>query len=388
MCYDMCGDIMSSKIEKLQEFAKTLDENKSVFSLYSGFNQFDILGVENTEIRHSRMLYWLFNANGNHGLGDNFVKAFFEGIDDKTYHGFEWRGFTIEREYPVEYIFEDDNCSMYGYADLTLKSKKHKTIIVIENKVKSWVHSTNGHTQLECYKGYFDTKYPNYRRVYYLLAPEHKSVYDGWQNIEYSSIVSAFDNVEFSGVEPNIRLFIENYCTLVKRISMNKELEKLCFEIFENYGDVINVINKTVTRFAIISEAIHCALQNRKDIIYIKNVQSKYHHFYSKEMDNYVYENDYSGKRSNCIYEFSIDLDKSNESIGGSILIRWNDNDKSIAESKFDLSNSRIGSHSYNIYTTKRIQLKNTEICDLNDVTINIAEEIIDDIVNKQRELI
>jgi hypothetical protein len=38
------------------------------------FNPFNILAIENYEIRHSNVLAWLLNPNGNHGLGDYFLK--------------------------------------------------------------------------------------------------------------------------------------------------------------------------------------------------------------------------------------------------------------------------------------------------------------------------
>ena len=45
------------------------------------FNIFEILGIKTSEVRlHSAIIAELLNPNGNHGLGDKFLKAFIADI--------------------------------------------------------------------------------------------------------------------------------------------------------------------------------------------------------------------------------------------------------------------------------------------------------------------
>ena len=39
-------------------------------------NSFEVLGITNAEIRHSNFLAWLLDPNGNHGMGDKFLREF------------------------------------------------------------------------------------------------------------------------------------------------------------------------------------------------------------------------------------------------------------------------------------------------------------------------
>lgn len=41
----------------------------------SEINIFDILKISRTEIRHSNILAWLFDANENHGFGDLIIRS-------------------------------------------------------------------------------------------------------------------------------------------------------------------------------------------------------------------------------------------------------------------------------------------------------------------------
>ena len=40
------------------------------------FNPFDILGMGHMEIRHSYTLAWLLDPQGNHGMGEEFLRRF------------------------------------------------------------------------------------------------------------------------------------------------------------------------------------------------------------------------------------------------------------------------------------------------------------------------
>ena len=52
----------------LRNFLMDIDCLDALIEWTSRFNIFDILKITQTEIRHSNIISWLLNPNGNHGL--------------------------------------------------------------------------------------------------------------------------------------------------------------------------------------------------------------------------------------------------------------------------------------------------------------------------------
>lgn len=98
------------------------------------FNIFEILGLQTSEVRlHSAIIAELLNPNGNHGLGDKFLKAFINDVIAKK-SPFSINTTTTEVfvEYPIGSISED--YTEGGRIDILLKDNDKQTII-IENKI-------------------------------------------------------------------------------------------------------------------------------------------------------------------------------------------------------------------------------------------------------------
>ena len=71
----------------------------------SGFNAFDVLGITSSENRHSNVLAWLMNPDGNHGLHDGVIRGFVDyaarhAEDDGVFDDLlmDCDGFSIRRE--------------------------------------------------------------------------------------------------------------------------------------------------------------------------------------------------------------------------------------------------------------------------------------------------
>mgnify|MGYP002682401694 CR=1 FL=1 len=62
----------SKKLLALQDLVRTEKDLVEIAKKSSVFNPFDVLKVSHAEIRHSNVLAWLFNPQGNHGFGDWF----------------------------------------------------------------------------------------------------------------------------------------------------------------------------------------------------------------------------------------------------------------------------------------------------------------------------
>lgn len=98
------------------------------------FNIFEILGLQTSEVRlHSAIIAELLNPNGNHGLGDKFLKAFIDDIIAKQLSfNLDTSSTDVFVEYPIGPISE--GYTEGGRIDILLKDK-YKQTIIIENKI-------------------------------------------------------------------------------------------------------------------------------------------------------------------------------------------------------------------------------------------------------------
>lgn len=109
-----------------------------------------ILGRHRNELVHSRLLAWLLNPTGQHGLGDRFLRAFLESLwpgDDTLAPGVV----EIELERARTGLNERTGLMVEARADLVIRLDA--AVVVVENKVDageqpaqcerlywSWVH--------------------------------------------------------------------------------------------------------------------------------------------------------------------------------------------------------------------------------------------------------
>jgi hypothetical protein len=68
-------DLATSR-KKLDAFLVDNPELETLHARLAAFNVFRVLGIEHMEIRHSRVLAWLFDPAGAHGFGPTFLRRF------------------------------------------------------------------------------------------------------------------------------------------------------------------------------------------------------------------------------------------------------------------------------------------------------------------------
>ena len=79
-----------SRQSKEEVALRALDEDvrlETLREMLAEFDLFNILGVERSELQHSRVLEWLLNPGGSHGLGNSFLRELLTCISsdsDKT----------------------------------------------------------------------------------------------------------------------------------------------------------------------------------------------------------------------------------------------------------------------------------------------------------------
>lgn len=243
--------------ERLKEFYLNLDKIKSqIESVNKNANIFDILKIGSFEIRHSNFLSWLLTPNDSHGLGCSIIKKFllkfynshslyYDKLLNETYFfeiaNKDFTSFSCEREYPTE---------NGKYIDIIVYSPKEKIVIVIENKVFSGEHNN----QLKEYENEVNKNFSNYKKFFVFLTPDMREVEREedkviWKNFGYQEMYDLIkESVEEnkSCLEQKSIQYISDYLEVVRRDIMgeNTELESICEKIYDEYKDVIDIINQ------------------------------------------------------------------------------------------------------------------------------------------------
>ena len=244
------------KIEQKIENFLLSDNFVELSSKAKKFNVFNVLKLENAEIRHSNFLGWLLSPYQSHLLGDIFLKELLKtalkdhldntnlktSISDIILNDYSDAEVTLEK-------MTDENRRI----DIFIESRRNSFVCIIENKI--W--SGEGCNQLEDYEKYINLheKYGSYKhKLFIFLTPDTNydctKLYKNYVRLDYAKICSAIDTIlkkENVIVNDEVRHFIENYKDMVERNIMKKYDAKtleLCSRIYKEYGDVIDLINK------------------------------------------------------------------------------------------------------------------------------------------------
>jgi len=246
------------------------------------FNVFNVLKLENAEIRHSNFLGWLLTPYKNHLLGDDFLKELFKiilkdhannqdistNISDIIFNDFSDAQITLEK-------MTDEGRRI----DIFIESKKNDFVCVIENKV--W--SDEGWNQLEDYEKYINShkEYGSCKhKLFIFLTPNTNydctKLYKNYIRMDYGKICYAIDRIlkkDCGIVSDEIRHFIENYKEMVERNIMEKydnETLELCSRIYNEYGNVIDLIMQKGNPKAQVMSILEEILQERTDLVDIR----------------------------------------------------------------------------------------------------------------------
>jgi len=137
------------------EFQSLVRDSRS-----SAFTVFDVLGTADYEIRHSNVLSWLVDREGNHGKGSSFLEMLWEEISrEHSTPSFTFANYQVSREGENE----DEKI------DLLLVAEDRSWIIVVENKL----FSPETGDQLARYFRYVEERYGDIpQRFYFYLTPD------------------------------------------------------------------------------------------------------------------------------------------------------------------------------------------------------------------------
>lgn len=272
------------------------------------FNIFDVLKICKTEIRHSNVLAWLLNPNENHGLGDSFIKKFFQE--------FMMNQSIMNKDIVQLLLLDFYSFSVYREwknIDILLVSDEEKVVIAIENKVDSHEH----HNQLFRYKEILEKEYPNYKRFFIYLTPEGEEPSDdNWGVLTYKNIAENLESIRNClSLSPDVSMMINNYIEVIRRdIVEDKDLVDICSKIYNKHKKALDLIFRYKIDPTKASSVVKDILQEKADkgeIIYDNTkAGSTYIRFYTKEMNlqlpDLVCKNSSWGNEHCYAYEFKM----------------------------------------------------------------------------------
>ena len=185
------------------------------------FNIFEILNISHLEIKHSDVLDYLFNNKESHNLKDTFLKEFIYEVEAASNIDLNLTlddSYTIKREYAIP----------KGFVELLLISYKHKTIIVIENKIQSKERDN----QLKKYKEHFKDKGAGYKLVFiYLTMNDEKASDDEYISVNYTTVIKSLERVlRYKNYSEKIEYFLEDYLeVLLKKYKLKSSADLINF---------------------------------------------------------------------------------------------------------------------------------------------------------------
>lgn len=191
------------------------------------FNIFEILNISHLEIKHSDVLAYLFDNKESHNLKDTFLKEFIYEVEAASNIDLNLTlddSYSIKREYAIP----------KGFVDLLLISYKHKTIIVIENKIQSKERDN----QLKKYKEHFKDKGAGYKLVFiYLTMNDEKASDDEYISVNYTTVIKSLERVlRYKNYSEKIEYFLEDYLeVLLKKYKLKSSADLI------NFRKLINI---------------------------------------------------------------------------------------------------------------------------------------------------
>ena len=149
----------------LDNFLVNNVELEELSARLSTFNIFNVLRIENKEIRHSNALAWLIDPQESHGLGQIFLRRFLSTILlDNENVDISLTPAQVE----LMTLLDIEVRREWKNIDLLITSHANKWVILIENKIKSYATKK----QLEKYIEIVKSEFPEYTRIPVLLTLE------------------------------------------------------------------------------------------------------------------------------------------------------------------------------------------------------------------------
>ena len=238
---------------------------KRLGELLTEFNLFDVLSVARSELQHSRVVAWLLDPNGSHGLGDAFLRGFLRqaalaangvGIDTVTPTDID--GWNLGS---AEVFLERHNI------DILVIDESNGFVCLIENKIGSGEHSD----QLSRYLGTVRRAYKTLTPFPVFLTPSGIHPAKAQDAEEYaplgyeiiSNLISEILETVDTDIRASVADFLKQYeLTLRRRVlETPSDIDRLAYEIYNKHRRAIDLVlrarsNLSTVNWDIIESAV------------------------------------------------------------------------------------------------------------------------------------
>jgi len=233
-------------------------------NLLDRFNPIRIMNMERMEIRHSAILGWLLDPNGNHGLGDRVLRAFLsECLKGQNSDQFDTRH-EGEKITSLQVLTADlSETTVYREwrnIDLLIANSKNNWIFIIENKIDSTEHGDQLNRYLSIAKESsalligpeknhpLTTSPTKIQGIYLTLDCEEPEV-PGYISSGHVSIVDVLVPIiktNQNRLPRPISDFIQYYLEVLEEMTGNtkeqQEMERLARQLYKDHRRIIDFI--------------------------------------------------------------------------------------------------------------------------------------------------
>ena len=258
---DGAGDNVAERAGQLEALEALESDLSSLSGLIDdrepqdeGVDLFELLNLWWQEDIHSRLLTWLLDPNGNHGIDDYFLVNFLlhsagqaaaggtPTISQERIQNGGWLTATSQREW---YTVVDGGG---GWLDILVVNQTLKILCAIENKV----FSPESGRQLTFYHQALKRDYPDYTRHYVFLSPtgmspQHPEDQAIWTPVSYHAVLELIERMitEHQGrVHVDVHTLLRQYATTLRRriVPVPSEVQKRAREIYIANRDGVNLV--------------------------------------------------------------------------------------------------------------------------------------------------
>ena len=203
------------------------------------FNPIKVMGMERMEIRHSKILAWLLNPYENHGLGDQFLRAFL----CEARRGYSSSPTSLEI---LQADLRDAEIRReWKHIDIFILLPHLDWAFIVENKY----HSTQHGEQLKRYANQIETLYNIEPCGIFLTLHDEAPEDERYAPIQYDSICGILAELierKADTIKLEAAVFIKHYLKVIEEATgMNKDkkdMAVLAAQLYREHQKVLDFI--------------------------------------------------------------------------------------------------------------------------------------------------
>lgn len=255
---------MEKDEKELKDLLLDIDVLNELDKWTNEINFFEISGMTNQEIKHSKTLAWLLDPNENHLINDQFLRRFIQKIVTRNtmlkkdinifdVSLLDYGSFIVKRE--------------WKNIDIFIYSEELKICFAIENKV----YAPESKDQLNEYFKIIKAEFKDYKKMFIYLTREGEEPSDpvNWCIADYKMIVESLEETLNTNISigSKTKLIINDYISIIRRnFGMDNELKRTAHKIYlkhkRAFDLIFEVVSNTSTQF---TEHIKIWIEENKD---------------------------------------------------------------------------------------------------------------------------